>query len=93
MQTRIELRIHGRVQGVSFRAHARERAVALGLVGLVRNRRDGSVELVAEGAPEAIEAIREWSHEGPPWARVERVETRQTEITGEYHGFVIAPTI
>lgn len=92
MHQRIVLHIHGRVQGVAFRAHARERAAALGLVGLVRNRRDGSVELMAEGAPEALQAILDWAHRGPPAARVDRVEATHAEGTGGHHGFVIAPT-
>lgn len=89
---RIELSIRGRVQGVSFRAYAQERALALGLAGLVRNRRDGSVELVAEGPPEALQAILDWSWQGSPLARVDQVESRFSEATGEYRDFDIAPT-
>lgn len=92
MPQRIVLHIHGRVQGVAFRAHARQRAAELGLSGLVRNRLDGSVELVAEGSPEAIQAILDWAHHGPPSARVDHVEARRAECTGDTHGFVIAPT-
>lgn len=92
MRKRVELRIHGRVQGVCFRLHAQEQAIALGLAGHVCNRRDGSVELVAEGTPEAIQAILDWSQQGPPSARVERVDTQSAEARGEEHGFVIAPT-
>ena len=55
---RAGLRIRGKVQGVSFRESARAEALRLGLTGWVRNLSDGSVEAVAEGAPEALEALR-----------------------------------
>jgi acylphosphatase len=66
--------VHGRVQGVFFRGATVERARALGLSGWVRNRRDGCVEAVFEGSPEAVaEAVR-FCHGGPPAAQVARVE-------------------
>ena len=68
------LRIHGRVQGVFFRAWTAEKARALGVSGWVRNRLDGSVELVAYGDDEAIEALTSACRTGPPAAHVERIE-------------------
>jgi acylphosphatase len=67
------LLIHGRVQGVGFRWSLRAEALALGLSGWVRNRRDGSVEALIRGTPEAVEALTAWAYDGPPGARVERV--------------------
>lgn len=93
MHTRIQLLIRGRVQGVSFRAYASERAMALGLTGLVRNRRDGTVEILAEGPSEALEELEAWASQGSPWAQVRSVRRLHLEATGEYHGFAIAPTI
>ena len=69
----IEVRITGRVQGVSFRAWTRERARAHGLSGWVRNEADGSVRACLEGAPEALEAMRAELSKGPPAARVSGV--------------------
>lgn len=66
--------VHGRVQGVWFRASAAERATALGLRGRAENRPDGSVLVVAAGDPAALERLVEWLHEGPPMARVDAVE-------------------
>ena len=66
--------VRGRVQGVYFRAGTREQAQKLGLRGHARNLADGSVEVVAAGEPQAIDALEAWLHEGPPLARVERVE-------------------
>ena len=67
------LTIHGRVQGVGFRWALYTQATALGLSGWVRNRRDGSVEALIGGTPEAVEALTAWAWHGPSTARVERV--------------------
>lgn len=67
------LSIFGRVQGVGFRWSLHAEAKALGLRGWVRNRRDGSVEALLCGTPEAVEALTAWAYHGPPSARVERV--------------------
>jgi acylphosphatase len=70
------------VQGVWFRASTRERAEQLGLVGWVRNRADGSVELEAEGAAAAVEAILAWCRGGPPGARVDAVDVEPIAPAG-----------
>jgi acylphosphatase len=68
------IRARGRVQGVYYRARTAEQAEALGVGGTVRNRDDGSVEVVAVGEREALERLVEWCRRGPPAARVESVE-------------------
>jgi len=70
----IRLIIQGRVQGVGYRWWAMGRAVKLGVDGWVRNRRDGSVELLAMGEPEALDRLARLCGHGPPAAFVERVE-------------------
>lgn len=67
-------RVRGRVQGVWFRASTAERAAALGLRGRAENLPDGSVLVHAAGAPEAVAALVEWLHRGPPLARVDSVD-------------------
>ncbi len=62
--------VSGRVQGVAFRASACERARALHVTGWVRNRADGSVEVVACGQPGSLAAFRGWLQEGPRYAKV-----------------------
>lgn len=80
---RIRMEVFGKVQGVFYRASTREKARELGLRGWVRNREDGSVEAVAEGEEEALEALLEWAKEGPERARVEEVKAREEETEGE----------
>lgn len=66
--------VRGHVQGVGFRYFAQRRAAALGLAGYVRNLGDGSVEAVATGTPEALDAFAEALRQGPSWARVTALE-------------------
>jgi len=71
--------VHGRVQGVWFRGWAVDRAVALGLNGWVRNRSDGSVEILICGDEEAVDRMIALCRRGPSAARVERVEVEESE--------------
>ena len=89
MRKRVRLEISGVVQGVSYRWAAQREARRLGLVGWVRNRRDGSVEAQAEGEEAALEALVAWAHDGPPGAVVSRVDAEWAEATGEFSGFEI----
>ena len=73
---------HGRVQGVFFRDSTRERAQTAGVAGWVRNCRDGTVEAVFEGEPDAVERLVRWMHEGPRGASVERVDVAEEEPEG-----------
>jgi acylphosphatase len=68
------LRVTGRVQGVGFRWFVRERADALGLSGWVKNRSDGSVELLVSGDAAASEQFLAAVRRGPPHARVDAIE-------------------
>ncbi|MCS6925399.1 MAG: acylphosphatase [Candidatus Binatia bacterium] len=86
---RLHVIVRGRVQGVYFRASARDRARQLGVTGWVRNCADGSVELVAEGATERLTQLLTWCHGGPPGALVTDVEVHWQDATGEFVDFVI----
>ena len=87
------LRIYGRVQGVFFRNWTMDRALALGVRGWVRNRRDGSVELVAYGPDEAVEALTDACRTGPPAAHVDRIEGAMEEAEGAPAGFRVTATV
>lgn len=77
----LHVTVRGRVQGVGFRWFVRERARELGLSGWVKNLGDGSVEVAADGADEALERLRDLLVEGPPGARVAAVEALDTPPT------------
>lgn len=83
----VHLIVQGRVQGVRYRDSMRREAQRLSVNGWVRNCEDGSVEAVAQGAAEAVDALLEWAQRGPELARVERVHVRAGE--GHYDGFAI----
>lgn len=66
----LRCRVGGRVQGVFFRATAREQAQRLGVTGYARNLPDGQVEVLICGAGKAVAAMRDWLRSGPPQAEV-----------------------
>jgi len=86
---RLGLHVRGRVQGVGYRAATRTQARALGLEGWVRNEPDGTVTVVAEGSRDDLRSLLEACEEGPPSARVDRVEATWGDATGEFSGFDI----
>ncbi len=84
---RVHIYISGVVQGVFFRAHTREQAKRLGLVGWVRNLPDRRVEVVAEGNRQNLERLIEWCHKGPDLAVVEEVYVEWQEPSQEFDDF------
>lgn len=86
---RLSAIIHGRVQGVFFRDFTRRQAWALGLMGYVRNLPDGTVEAVAEGPRDALDKLLERLEAGPSGARVDKVDFRWEEHSGEFDLFEV----
>lgn len=82
-------RISGRVQGVGFRYFTQEAAVREGLHGWVQNLPDRRVEITVEGEAEAIERFERRIRQGPPGARVDRVEADDMVPTRHEAGFSI----
>ncbi|HEY7766005.1 MAG TPA: acylphosphatase [Aestuariivirgaceae bacterium] len=83
--------IRGRVQGVGYRDWAERQAKALGLSGYVRNKRDGSVELVLSGAKERVERMLSLCREGPRLAQVADMDVAVSTWSGS--GFEVLPTL
>ncbi|MEM7164515.1 MAG: acylphosphatase [Planctomycetota bacterium] len=77
-----ELTIHGRVQGVCFRASTRDEACRIGVHGYARNNEDGTVTVVVEGEANAVGRLVEWCRGGPTGARVDEVVESARSVTG-----------
>lgn len=80
--------IFGRVQNVGFRYHTQKSAESLHITGFVKNQPDGSVYVEAEGEATNLDHFVLWCHQGPRWARVDRVEIQEMPVQG-YERFVV----
>ena len=85
----VHCHVEGLVQGVCFRDSTRRQARTLGLRGWVRNLPDGRVELQACGDPQALRKLRAWLSQGPPQARVARLDCRPATAEPVYEDFEI----
>jgi acylphosphatase len=81
--------VAGRVQGVFFRASARQKARLFGVTGWVRNRPDGCVEGMAQGSPAVLDEFRAWLGRGPANARVLKVEWEEVTDPEAFEDFEI----
>ncbi len=79
--------VSGRVQGVFFRASAREQALGLGLAGHAKNVDGGRVEVLASGNGEALDTLEQWLWQGPPAAKVQQV-FRENLAEQDLFGFI-----
>jgi acylphosphatase len=74
--------VHGRVQGVFYRAGAQRRADELGVAGWVRNLDDGTVEMVVEGEADAVDRMVSWAGDGPMQAEVSGLDVDDLDPQG-----------
>ena len=86
---RVRLIVEGRVQGVWFRDSTRQEAHSMGVFGWVRNRPDGTVEVLVEGPEDLVGRLVAWCHYGPPNAKVDKVIDTREEWQGEFNSFDI----
>ena len=89
LKIRAHIVVKGRVQGVFYRASAKDEAEKLGISGWVKNRREGNVEILAEGGELVVKELIEWCKKGPPHAKVKEVNVEWDEYKGEFKGFSI----
>ena len=89
-----QVRVHGRVQGIGYREACMSRTRALALGGWVRNRSDGSVELMLQGPVASLTRMREWLRDGVPLARVDALDVSPVaRACPRYEQFERLPTL
>jgi acylphosphatase len=88
-KARAHLIVSGCVQGVCFRAETQRAARTFGVSGWVRNKRDGTVEAIVEGAKKDVISLINWCNAGPPLSRVEKVDVTWKDYNGEFSKFCI----
>jgi acylphosphatase len=91
--SRLHIAVEGRVQGVGFRYFVVENAQRLNLTGWVRNRWNGSVELIAEGNRHELDKLIAEVRRGPRSSMVLGVKIDWQDATGEFRDFRAKPTI
>lgn len=94
----LQVTIRGQVQGVGYRAWIESQAIAIGLEGWVRNRRDGSVEAVFAGSPKHVADMVALCRHGPPSSRVDSVTSEtaaadELELRRAGEAFSVLPTV
>ena len=89
MHKSYKLQITGKVQGVWYRASAKDKALELGLTGKVWNEKDGSVGAIIQGDEELISEFIEWCKKGPPLSRVDQVYSEEIPASENFGSFEI----
>ena len=74
---------------VMFRDATQRQAKKLGLVGLVKNKPDGAVQVIAEGEIERLKELVEWCYNGPMLARVDKIDVEWRKASGQFNEFKI----
>ncbi|KAF2457658.1 Acylphosphatase-like domain-containing protein [Lineolata rhizophorae] len=92
MSQRISFKVKGKVQGVCFRAYAKEQARSLGVTGFVRNASDGTVVGEAQGKRDSLDKFVGFLKEGPPAARVAGVDQDELSVRDGERSFEQART-
>ena len=89
MKVNAYVKIHGKVQGVWFRASTKQKAEQLGLTGWVRNTDDGCVEAVFVGGEKQVQDMIQWCYQGPPLSKVKNVEVKNQNPTNNFDSFSV----
>lgn len=89
MNEQYQIIVSGKVQGVFFRASAKDKAMELGLTGFVKNISTGQVEILVEGEGSIMDQFLKWCRKGPQFSRVEDVSIEKKEFEGKHSSFEI----
>lgn len=89
MMKRVRIVVSGLVQGVFFRLNTMRKAQELGIYGWVKNRYDGTVEIMCEGPEKKIQIMIDWCKKGPEGSCVSNAEIKWENYTGEFKAFQI----
>lgn len=87
----VSIIVSGKVQRVFYRQSTKEKAIALGITGEVKNMPDDTVHIIATGTPDQIKQLIEWCKQGPPRARVTNVVVEEISLK-EFEKFSITPS-
>jgi len=87
--TELHMTVFGKVQGVWFRAWTRDTAREMGVTGWVRNLPDGNVEALAQGNEELLARFMERLYDGPPLARVTKIDSSKHDVKTEFSSFEV----
>lgn len=87
MEKRVNITVIGKVQKVGFRYSAVEKAIELGLKGVIKNYEQDRVQVEVQGEIEKLKEFLKWCHHGPEGAKVQKVEYESTEVLNDYPDF------
>src|SRR5438094_2473934 len=88
MEQTISITVSGLVQGVYYRQSAKEKALELGISGIVKNLPNGNVQILASGTADQLDELVHWCKQGPPHAKVNSVDVEEVD-SQVFMGFVI----
>ncbi len=88
-KTAVHIIVHGQVQGGGFRSFVQARALALGVVGWVRNRDEGTVEIWAEGPRDTLQRLTQQVQRGPRYGLVSQLDINWHALKDTFGGFNI----
>ena len=80
MKKGLRITLIGKVQGVGFRFYTHKKAQELHLCGWVKNLRDGSVAIEAEGEAQDLDIFVDWCHQGTQWSHVKKVLSQEIPV-------------
>ncbi len=92
IKTRLHATVYGKVQGVNFRYFVSEIARRLNVTGWVRNRFNGTVEIIAEGKRKDLDTLIQYLHQGSRSSDVTKVDHEWQEANGEFNSFQVRMT-